>query len=163
MIDERFQQIAYMCVDDGQLDESTTNYYGITWLKCLPAEVYVLPVWRLPSWILYFRLQVHHLYLLHWNACSRKHMPSRKHCLSIMSTSWGTRTADLVAAILNSRLPVASERLGLSYVVFPVSENIVKAFESVLLTCLGLRYVYFRLSGHHLGFTTSGYIYVSPN
>ena len=40
-----------------------------------------------------------------------------------------------LAAILNERLPVISERFGVSCVVVPVSENMVLAFETVLLYC----------------------------
>ena len=40
------------------------------------------------------------------------------------------------AAIIDELLPIASVRLGINCVVFPVSENMVPAFKVVLLSCL---------------------------
>ena len=42
-----------------------------------------------------------------------------------------------MAAILDLRLPVTSERHEIDFTVFPVSKNVVRALGTVLQSCLG--------------------------
>ena len=46
-------------------------------------------------------------------------------------------TPSFVATILGYRLAVTHERPGITCVVFPASENMIKAFGTVLQSCIG--------------------------